>query len=241
MQRKRMKSLKKYLHKKLVQLKTFAHFENGILSNKNLKRLKRKIKAVRIKFSKIKLFGLRIRGKDRICYKIPDSKDNVKRPKSPFDDMCHGTIVGMPSYHEKQQIDELQSWIENANKLQSFHDLFMQYLKERGYGVELSYSKFYKKIEMSKQVFSKIISEKNPIIPEKNNVFKIIIGLELPFDKAEELLEKAGFEFVNQKKFDMIIQFCIVKKIYDKYEIDEYLNYFGEKGLFFSSSDVKTE
>lgn len=84
----------------------------------------------------------------------------------------------------------------------------------------------YKKVNMSRQLFSKIKSEKD-YHPTKNTVFLLALGMELTVDETFELLEKAGYAFSSSCKFDLIIQYFILHKNYNIYAINEVLDKYG--------------
>ena len=61
----------------------------------------------------------------------------------------------------------------------------------------------YKKGNISRQLFSKIKSEKD-YHPAKNTIFSLAIGMELSISETSELLEKAGYSFSSAIKSDLI-------------------------------------
>ncbi len=74
-------------------------------------------------------------------------------------------------------------------------------------------SEVYKRAEVSKQLFSKILS--NPYYqPKKNTAIQLAIGLQLDIGKTQKLLEKAGYALTRSSKADLIVQYCIERKIY---------------------------
>lgn len=48
----------------------------------------------------------------------------------------------------------------------------------------------------------------------------------LSLDEANELLNSAGYALSKSQDFDLIIQFCLEKKIYDLYIVNEMLETF---------------
>lgn len=79
----------------------------------------------------------------------------------------------------------------------------------------------YKKAGITKQVFSKM---RNPLYqPTFETAIRICLSLELNLDDTKDLLGKAGFALSHSKTRDLVIEFCIEKKIYDIYDVNAYL------------------
>ena len=88
----------------------------------------------------------------------------------------------------------------------------------------------YKKGNISRQLFSKIKSEKD-YHPTKNTVFSLAIGMELNIDETSELLAKAGYAFSTSSKIDLIIQYFMYHKNYNLFIINKVLDKYGFETL----------
>ena len=66
----------------------------------------------------------------------------------------------------------------------------------------------------------------------KDTVFKCILTLRLDYTDGSALLEKAGYAFVWTTKKDLIIIFCVIKRIHDRVDIDTLLYENGVATLF---------
>lgn len=84
-------------------------------------------------------------------------------------------------------------------------------------------SEVYKRAEVSKQLFSKILSNKD-YQPTKSTAIQLAIGLQLDLNQAQKLLDKAGFSLTRSSKADLVVQYCIEKKIYSVTFINEALD-----------------
>lgn len=86
-------------------------------------------------------------------------------------------------------------------------------------------SDIYKKARIDRRLFSKIRCNEK-YIPSKKTVIALCLALELSRDEAD-LLSSAGYSLSPANDYDLIIAFCIDKKIYDFFDINEVLLHFG--------------
>ncbi len=84
----------------------------------------------------------------------------------------------------------------------------------------------YKKALIDRRLFSKIRSNKN-YIPAKKTVIALCLALELDRADANTLLSSAGYSLSRADDYDLVIAFCIEKKIYNFFDINEALYHFG--------------
>ena len=87
-------------------------------------------------------------------------------------------------------------------------------------------SDVYKKAHIDRRLFSKIRSNKN-YIPCKKTVIALCLALELNREDADALLSSAGYSLSRSDDFDLAIAFCIDKKVFDFFDINEVMVYFG--------------
>jgi len=91
-------------------------------------------------------------------------------------------------------------------------------------------SDIYKIAGIDRRHFSKIRS--NPDYrPGKNTVVALAIALELNKKETEKLLGAAGYSLSESDTFDLVIQFCLEKKIYNIHDVNQALDYFSLKPL----------
>ncbi len=84
----------------------------------------------------------------------------------------------------------------------------------------------YKKAQIDRRLFSKIRSNKH-YIPAKKTVIALCLALELPRAEADRLLSAAGYSLSRAEDFDLVISFCLEKRIFDFSDINETLVHFG--------------
>jgi hypothetical protein len=59
----------------------------------------------------------------------------------------------------------------------------------------------------------------------------LALALELNKNETDELLNASGYSLLGNDIFDLVIQFCIKKKIYDINNVNQALDYFSLKPL----------
>jgi hypothetical protein len=64
-----------------------------------------------------------------------------------------------------------------------------------------------------------------------HTVIALAMALELNKKETDKLLSSAGFTLSESETFDLVIQFCLEKKIYDIHDVNHALDYFSLKPL----------
>lgn len=88
----------------------------------------------------------------------------------------------------------------------------------------------YKKANVSKQTWYKIMNEKD-YKPSKNTVLAFAIALGLDLSETERLLSTVGYALSKSSKFDLIIKYFIEKGERDIFKINEALFEFDQACL----------
>jgi hypothetical protein len=120
---------------------------------------------------------------------------------------------------------ELEDFIKN-NRKPTFHQILFSFFDKKG----VSDASLYKKAGIDRRHFSKIRS--NPDYqPKKNTAVALALTLELNKKETDKLLSSAGFSLSDSNTFDLIILFCLEKKIYEIQNVNQALDYFSLKPL----------
>ncbi|WP_045522416.1 hypothetical protein [Neobacillus niacini] len=134
--------------------------------------------------------------------------------------------------HSYQKSEEIQNnEIENFIKIKrqpAFNQRLFRFIDKKG----ASDSNIYKRAGMDRRHFSKIRSNSD-YRPSKNTVIALALALELNKKETDKLLSSAGYSLSDSDTFDLVIQFCLEKKIYDFYHVNQALDYFSLKPLIF--------
>ncbi len=132
-------------------------------------------------------------------------------------------IISLPRHRRMAELDPAVTlaYMEE-NREPEFADLLFAYIDRTGQ----KDSDVYKKALMDRRLFSKIRSNKH-YTPAKKTVIALCLALELTRPEADRLLSSAGYSLSRAEDYDLIICFCIEKRIFDLHEINEVLDRFG--------------
>lgn len=108
---------------------------------------------------------------------------------------------------------------------ESFSAALLRMIGERG----LKNSDVYKKANMDKKHFSKILKETYQ--PGKNAVMALAIALELNLDETRDFLGRAGYALSRSSQTDIIVQYFIENGNYNMFELEGVLYEFTGKTL----------
>ena len=88
-------------------------------------------------------------------------------------------------------------------------------------------SEIYKKANVDRKHFSKIRNNKD-YKPSKATALAFAFALELSTDDAKSFIARAGFALSHSSKFDVIVEYFLMNKNYDVYELNEVLFAFDQ-------------
>ena len=135
---------------------------------------------------------------------IPEPEEEMR------DYECFRSMVGASS---------VGNFIDKELDENKFQKLLFEHIDKRN----LKDSDVYNKAQIDRRLFSKIRSDEN-YHPSKETIISLATSLELTIDELEELLDSASYSLPKNNKFDLIIRFCFIEKIYDIMEINNLLD-----------------
>jgi hypothetical protein len=111
----------------------------------------------------------------------------------------------------------LEAWLKRFSDTESFDKRLNRLMEAKA----LTGPALYNKEHISRSVFSDVQSGKTP---SKKTAVKICMALELTLKQAMEFLQLAGYTLSRNRREDLIIMYCILKKEYNLIRVDEILH-----------------
>lgn len=110
---------------------------------------------------------------------------------------------------------------------ESFAIALLRIIDEKG----MADADVYNSVLIDRRLFFKIKNNIN-YHPSKKTAILFCIALQLNYKETKGLLGRAGYALSNSDMFDIVIKFCIKNNIFNTWEIDEILEYYGRDTLF---------
>lgn len=117
--------------------------------------------------------------------------------------------------------DELAERLSHLDA--SFSQALLALIDERG----LTDAQVYRRANLSRQLFSKIRSRAD-YRPTKPTAVALALALELTLPQTRELLARAGLALSHSSKFDVIVEFYLMRGVHDVMAVNEALFAFDQ-------------
>ena len=147
-----------------------------------------------------------------------ESPRSIRRiePRATCAEMSAPTVCSSVGY-----TSDLDEFLKKKDA--GFIEALLDTIKKRG----LKNSEIYKKANVSKQNFSKLVNNPNATIT-KTTAVAFALALELNLAQTRDLIGRAGYTLTNSSIFDLIIQYHIENKIYNIVTINVVLYEFDQ-------------
>lgn len=117
-----------------------------------------------------------------------------------------------------KKCSDIKDFIDENEQSNNFQTMLFKLIDNKN----LKDSDVYNKVHLDRRLFSKIRSDKN-YHPSKETVILLAIALELTEKELDEFLDSASYSLPKNNKYDLIIRFCFINKIFKLADINELL------------------
>ena len=152
------------------------------------------------------------------CEKAVYRANYERRPMRRREEICEAALPYPPAALS------LKDFLQKKDA--GFTETLLELIQKSG----MKNSAVYKKANMSKQHFSKIINDPNAK-PTKPTAIALALALELDLEQTRDLIGRAGYALTNSSTFDLIIRYFIERKQYNVIEINIALYEFDQSLL----------
>lgn len=112
-------------------------------------------------------------------------------------------------------------------KGKTFSQILFEFIDKKG----IDEVQLYQSIDISRALFSKIRTDDN-YRPERNTVYRFMIGMQLNIEEAITLMKGAGYIFNTGDKTSLIVHHCVSNGVFKKSLVDSILVHNQENPLF---------
>ncbi|MBQ1602331.1 MAG: macro domain-containing protein [Oscillospiraceae bacterium] len=154
------------------------------------------------------------RRRGEIRYSIEPNMANARPVRPAATDAASDAAPHRPEKTEPADIASSLSELLKT-KESSFSEYVLELLAQK----HEKDSTVYHRAQISRQLFNKIINEKD-YQPKKNTAIQLAIGLELDLEQTQKLLGKAGYALTRSSKTDLAVQYYIERGFYNLVEIN---------------------
>ena len=156
-----------------------------------------------------------------------EARRSYNRPRRMFSNECDIDIGGVCLEEKIEEPTHRKHGISLIDMLANIDDNFAVTLLKLIDLKGITDVECYKKANISKQTWYKIMNEKD-YKPSKNTVISFAIALEHSLEETKHLLSTVGFTLSKSSKFDIIIEYFLLNEEYNIYTINETLFKFDQ-------------
>ena len=162
---------------------------------------------------------------------IHECSESIFEAETEYLPMAPCQSIEPPKKQEKKKEIQLPTFLKPKRKLEDLlkemEDTFSESLLRWIMKKDKTNPEVYKKANMDRKLFSKILNNKD-YKPSKLNAIALAIALELNLDETKDFIGRAGYALTHSSKFDIISEWFIMQGNYDVFEINEVLFAFDQ-------------
>ena len=118
----------------------------------------------------------------------------------------------------------IEAFIDKHEQYNDFQTMLFNFIDNKN----LKDSDVYNKVHIDRRLFSKIRSDKK-YHPSKETIILLGIALELTENELDDLLDSASYSLPKNNKYDLIIRFCFINRIFKIADINDLLHEYNCK------------
>jgi hypothetical protein len=150
---------------------------------------------------------------------------HLQQENSPLSDALESSYQIDSEWMDQAKSSELEDFI-SENEQPSFRQELFTLIDEKG----MTDPQVYKRAGIDRKLFSKIRSKPDYHVGRKTAI-ALALALQLDVDETDDLLHAAGYSLSYSDTYDLVIRFCLEKKIYDIDYVNDALDSLSLKTL----------
>lgn len=154
--------------------------------------------------------GEQISNRARYCSKCGSEVKSLATAEKPST-VSHDSILQAISFRMK-------------HKDKSFYEQLIFYIDSK----EMTDVQVYKAAHVDKRIFSTMRSKGDKYKPSKTTALAFAFALQLSLDQTKDLLSRANLALSPNDTFDIIVEQCIARRIYNLFDVNDYLYRFEQ-------------
>ena len=148
-----------------------------------------------------------------------------QRPEYDFFDLADGLEPACNAPEPSARCEETWEEFAPPAEQETFSERLFRIIDKK----HLADVDVYKRANLDRKLFSKLRNKYYK--PSKKTVLALTISLGLNMDEAADLLRYAGFALAPNDKQDLVVQYCLERKIYDIHMVNIIMFEYADKTL----------